>query len=54
MFKCSIKAVLFISGLIVLLTIPARAEPDLKVSDNHRFLVRADGRPFFYGSCSIG
>ncbi len=27
---------------------PAKAQPRLRVSDNHRYLVREDGKPFFY------
>ena len=30
------------------LQLPVAAAPRIKVSDNHRFLVYADGRPFFY------
>src|SRR5688500_12421184 len=32
----------------VLLTLAAEAAPQLKLSKNKRFLVTADGKPFFY------
>ena len=40
-----------LAGALVLATlslVPMQAAPRLKVSDNHRFLVTADGQPFFW------
>ena len=44
------KRILLTSGFLAVacLLSTAQAQPKLKVSDNHRFLVRDDGQPFFY------
>ncbi|MBM3786026.1 MAG: DUF4038 domain-containing protein [Acidobacteria bacterium] len=34
--------------ITLLLAVPLLAQPNLRVSDNRRFLVKADGTPFFY------
>jgi Protein of unknown function (DUF4038)/Putative collagen-binding domain of a collagenase len=39
---------LILSGLMLSLSLSPAATPRLKVSDNHRFLVAEDGRPFFW------
>lgn len=38
----------FLALAVAVATSAATATPQLKVSDNHRFLVYEDGRPFFY------
>jgi len=38
----------FLPAAVLLAATPAAVLPRLKVSDNHRFLVYEDGRPFFY------
>src|SRR5689334_1535771 len=41
--------ILITAGLAALfLTRPGQAASSLKVSDNHRFLVKDNGQPFFY------
>ena len=39
---------LFLLWMVVSVSAPASGAAPLRVSDNHRFLVRADGTPFFY------
>jgi hypothetical protein len=39
---------LLLAAAVLGLALPLAAAPRLKVSDNHRYLVQEDGRPFFY------
>src|SRR5882724_4864154 len=50
--RLSSRRITFVCPLIAWIGVaaapPRAALPKLKVSDNHRFLVDANGRPFFY------